>query len=107
MRWTLAAGGEPLRASSVRMTAQLEDCGGLGTMAALGCNVRNGARAAAAEGFGRALTQRCEGQFVHELVSPLSLRFNVAGQRIELRGDLVRTALSARGLSAAAHLGTK
>jgi hypothetical protein len=104
MRWTLAAGGEPLRMSSVRVTAQFEDCAGLGTMAALGCNVRNGARAAAAEGFGQALTQRYEGQLVHELVSPLSLRFGIAGQRIELRGDLVRTAFSARGLSAAAHL---
>ena len=66
--------------------------------------MRNGARAAAAEAFAAALTQKYQGQFVHDLASPQSLRFNVAGQRIDLRGDLVKTLFSARGLSAAAHL---
>jgi len=104
MRWTVVVAGEPLRVSSVQAAAQLEGCAGLGTMAAIGCNVRNGARAAAAETFAAALTQKYQGQFVHDLASPQSLRFNVAGQRIDLRGDLVKTLFSARGLSAAAHL---
>jgi hypothetical protein len=93
-----------LSVSSVRVAGQLEDCSALGTMAALGCNVRNGARSAAAEAFGRALTQQYQGRLVHELASPQSLRFKIAGQRIELRGDLLRTSFGAHGLSAAAHL---
>jgi hypothetical protein len=104
MRWTLVLAGEPLRVLSVQAAAQLEDCSGLGTMAAIGCNVRNGARAAAAETFAAALTQKYQGQFVHDLASPQSLRFNVAGQPIDLRGDLVKILFSARGLAAAAHL---
>ena len=104
MRWTVTAAGEPVRVSSVQMSAQLEDCAGLGTMAALGCNVRNGARATAAEAFGRGLTQQYQGRFVHELGSPQDLRFTVAGQRIELRGELLRTSFGPHGLSAAAHL---
>jgi hypothetical protein len=68
--------------------------------------VRNGARSAAAEGFASALTQRYQGQPAHELASPLNLRFEVAGQRIELRGDLLRLGIGPRGLSAAARLET-
>jgi|GEM_PF-4418281 len=104
MRWNLVADGEPLRVSSVRMSAQLEDCSGLATMAALGCNVRNGARATAAEAFGQTLTQRYQGRFVHDLASPQYLRFSVAGQRVELQGDLLRISFGLHGVSAAAHM---
>ncbi|HEY5283638.1 MAG TPA: hypothetical protein VIM14_12685, partial [Polyangia bacterium] len=72
MQWSLLLGGDPLLVSSGKFSAQFEDCSGLGTMAALSCNVRNGARGAAAEGFGSALTQRYQGQPVHELASPLN-----------------------------------
>jgi hypothetical protein len=104
LRWTLLAAGEPLRFASVRASAELEDCSALGTMAALGCNARNVARTAAAEAFAQALTQRYQGQLVHELASPVDLRFAVAGQRIVLRGDLLRTSFGAHGLSATARL---
>ena len=106
MQWILALGGDPLLVSGVQFSAQFEDCAGLGTMGVLGCNVRNGARSAAAEGFASALTQRYQGQPAHELASPLNLRFEVAGQRIELRGDLLRLGIGPRGLSAAARLET-
>jgi hypothetical protein len=105
MRFNLAAAGEPLRVSLLQATSgQIEDCSGLSTMAALGCNVRNGARGTGAEAFGRALTRQLGGRFVHELLSPLALRFTVAGQRIELRGDLVRTSGGPRGLQVAGQL---
>jgi hypothetical protein len=106
MQWTLALGGNPLVVSTAQFSGQLEDCSGLGTMAALGCNVRNGARGAAAEAFGSSLTQRYQGQPVHQLASPLDLRFEVAGHRIELRGDLLRLGFGPRGLSALGRLGT-
>jgi hypothetical protein len=105
LRWNLLATGTPLQLSSVRATAELEDCSALGTMAALGCSARNMARTAAAEAFAQALTQRYQGELVHELASPIDLRFGVAGQRIVLRGDLLRTVLSAHGLFATARLG--
>jgi hypothetical protein len=105
LRWNLLATGEPLRLSTIRASAQMEDCSALGTMAALGCNARNVARTAAAEAFAQALTRRYQGQLVHELASPIDLRFSIAGQRIVLRGDLLRTSFSARGFSATARLG--
>jgi len=43
---------------------------------------------------------------VHELASPFDLRFEVARQRIELRGDLLRIGFGPRGLSASGRLGT-
>jgi hypothetical protein len=106
MAWTLALGGNPLVVSNAQFSGQLEDCAGLATMAALGCNVRNGARGAAAEAFGSSLTQRYQGQPVHQLASPLDLRFEVAGHRIELGGDLLRISFEPRGLSAAGRLAT-
>ena len=106
MQWTLALGGDPLLVSTAQFSGQLENCSGLATMAALACNVRNGARGAAAEAFGSSLTQRYQGQPVHELASPFDLRFEVARQRIELRGDLLRIGFGPRGLSASGRLGT-
>jgi hypothetical protein len=105
LQWTLALGGDPLLMSTGQFSGQHEDCAGLATMAALSCNLRNGARVAGAEAFGSALTQRYQGQPVHELASPLNLRFEVAGQRIELRGDLLRLSFGPRGLTAAGRLG--
>jgi len=99
VRWNLLAAGEPLHVSSLRASAQGEDCAALGTMAAIACNVRNGARAAAAEAFAQAFNQRYQGRFVHEVSSPLDLRFTFAGQRFLLRGDLLRATFSARGLA--------
>ena len=106
MQWTLLLGDDPLLVASGRFSARIEDCSGLGTMAAISCNVRNGARGAAAEAFGSALTQRYQGQPVHELASPLGFRFQVSGQRIELRGDLLRFAFGPRGLFASGRMGT-
>jgi len=106
MPWALALVGEPLVVSTAHFSGQLEDCSGLGTMAALSCNVRNGARGAAAEAFGSTLTQRYQGQPAHELASPFGFRFEVAGQRIELRGDLLRLGFGPRGLSAAGRMET-
>jgi hypothetical protein len=104
VRWTVAAAGDPMRLSSIQIAAQMEDCAGLGTMAAVGCNVRNGARSAAAEGFAGSLTQRYQGRAVHDLGSPQTLRFTVAGERFILSGDLLRMTFGARGISIAARL---
>ncbi|MBN2574577.1 MAG: hypothetical protein JXP73_08415 [Deltaproteobacteria bacterium] len=107
MHWSLLAAGKPLRASSLRASAGGEDCSGLAAVAALACGVRNGARVAAAEAFAQAFNQRYRGGWVHELCSPLDLRFNLAGQRFVLRGDLTSTSFSARGLALAGWFGGK
>jgi hypothetical protein len=104
-RWTLTATGEPTRVASFKVSAQYEDCDRLGTLAAVACNVRNGARTAGAEALGAAATRRYQGQLVHETANPLDLRLTFAGQRIALAGQLVRMWLSQRGLCAAAQLG--
>jgi hypothetical protein len=104
MRWTMASQGDPLRVSSAKIAAQMEDCSGLGTMAAVACNVRNGARNAAAEAFAASLTQRFQGVPVHQLASPQTLRFSVADQRVILTGDLLRMTFSSRGLAVNAKL---
>jgi hypothetical protein len=104
MRWTAATSGDPMKIALVKIAAQMEDCSGLATMAAVGCNVRNGARSAAAEAFASSLTQRYQGLLVHELSSPQTLRFSVAGERFILSGDLLRMALGLRGISAMAKL---
>jgi hypothetical protein len=102
MRWTVATGGDPMKISFVQIAAQMEDCSGLGTMGAVGCNVRNGARGAAAEGFASSLTRRYQGLLVHELASPQTLRFSVAGERFILSGDLLRMTFGPRGISVTA-----
>jgi hypothetical protein len=104
MRWTLTATGEPLRVSALRMVADQEDCDGLGTMAAVACKVRNGARTAGAEALATSLTQRYQGQMVHELAGAQDLHLSVAGQRLGLRGEIVRMGVGPRGLWVAARL---
>jgi hypothetical protein len=103
-RWTIVMVGDPLRVSSVEIAPQLEDCKVLETVAALACNLRNGARIAAAETFAASLTQRYQGAKVHELVSPQTFRVSVAEERLTFTGDLFRMALGPRGLSASAKL---
>jgi len=105
VQWTVATSGEPMKLSLFQMSPQLEDCSGLGTMAAVACNVRNGARAAAAQAFAASLTQRYQGAFVHDLASPQTLRFSLAGERFVLTGDLLRMAFGSRGVSLTAKLG--
>jgi hypothetical protein len=104
MTCTAAGAGDPLRLSFVQMSPQLEDCSGLGTMAAVACSVRNGARTTAAEAFASSLNQRYQGQAVHELASPQDVRFTIAGQRIELVGSLLRMNVGPRGLWTTAKL---
>jgi hypothetical protein len=104
VRWTIGMSGDPLCVSFVDIAAQTEDCSALGTMAALACRVRNGARVAAAETFAASLTQRYQGAPVHQLISPQTFRASVADQRVILTGDLLRMALGPRGLSATAKL---
>jgi hypothetical protein len=104
MRWTVATGGDPMRVSFVKLAAQMEDCSGLATMGAVGCNVRNGARSAAAEAFASSLTQRYQGLPVHELGSPQTLRFSVAGERFILSGDLLRMGFGPRGVTVVGKL---
>jgi hypothetical protein len=104
VRWSATCGGDPMRLASVQIAAQMEDCSGLATMAAVGCNVRNGARAAAAEAFAASLTQRYQGVAVHELSSPQTLRFTVAGERFILGGELSRVTFGQRGITVGAKL---
>jgi hypothetical protein len=105
-QWTLVASGHPLRVATVTVRPQHEDCARLGTLAAIGCNVRNGARTAATEAFARSATQRYQGQSLHELGSPFELRLNVGGQPVVVAGDLVRTWLSGRALTALVRIDT-
>jgi hypothetical protein len=74
-------------------------------MAAVGCSVRNAARSAATDGFAGSLTQRYQGKAVHDLASPQTLRFSVAGERFILTGDLLRMTFGTRGIAIAAKLG--
>jgi hypothetical protein len=104
VRWQVLTAGEPLHFATLQATAQPEDCASLGAMAAIACNVRNGARVAGAEGFAQAMTQRYQGRFLHDLGSPFDLHFSVAGRRIGLSGELLRTSWSGRGLLASGHL---
>ena len=104
MRWTVATGGDPMRISSVQLVAKMEDCSGLATLAAVGCTVRNGARGAAAEAFASSLTQRYQGLPIHELSSPQTLRFNVAGEPFALSGDLLRMTFGPRGISVVGNM---
>jgi hypothetical protein len=105
VQWTVSTSGDPMKVAFFQLAPQLEDCGGLGTLAAVACNVRNGARAAAAQALASSLTQRYQGAFVHDLASPRTLRFSLAGERFVLTGDLLRMALGARGVSVTAKLG--
>jgi hypothetical protein len=99
-RWTVITSGDPMQMLSIQMTPQMENCSGLGAMAAVGCNVRNGARSAAAEGFASSLTQRYQGAPIHQLGSPQTLRFSLAGERFVLSGDLLRLTFVQRGITA-------
>ena len=102
--WTLDLAGDPLLVASVRAEAQLEDCAGQPTLAGIACDLRNGARVAAEQGFASALTNRYGGRPVHELISPISTDFSVAGRRIHVSGDVLRIAAGRTGISAACNV---
>ena len=103
-RFSLVMVGDPLRVSSVGITPESEDCKALDTVATVACNLRNGARVAAAQTFAASLTRRFQGIPVHELVSPQTFRVSVAEERLTFSGDLLRMALGPRGLAASARL---
>lgn len=103
VRLTVQAGGADLRVAAVRSDAQLEDCGGLGVLAAIGCNARNAGRNVAAGAFASAMTQKYQGQLVRALAGTQGLRFELENRRLELRGDLLHLASSPRGLWAVAR----
>ena len=104
VRWTAVTTSDPMNVSSIQMVAQMESCEGLGAMQAVGCNVRNGARAAAAQAFASSLTERYQGALVHQLAGPQTFRFSIADQRVVLTGDLLRMSFSSRGLSVTGKL---
>jgi hypothetical protein len=104
VEWTLHLAGEPLLVSSVQAAAQLEDCAGLGRLAAIACDLRNGARVTAAEAFAAALTNRYGSQALHELISPLHTRVSLAGRPIQLSGDVLRLAAGRAGIVAAGNV---
>ena len=104
VRLTVQAGGADLRVGGVRADAQLESCGGLGTLAAIGCNARNAGRNAAAGAFAATMTRKYQGQLVRELAGPQELRFEIGDRRVDLQGDLLHLASGPRGLSAVARL---
>ena len=104
VRLTVQAAGADLRVGGVRADAQLENCGGLAVLAAIGCNTRNAGRNAAAGAFGAAMTQKYQGQLVRELAGTRQFRFDVGDHRWELSGDLLHLASGPRGLSVVARL---
>jgi hypothetical protein len=99
--WTLVLTGDPLSVASVHAAARLEDCAGQGMLAGMACDLRNGGRTAAAQGFAAALTNRYGGRPLHELVSPIHTRFSVAGRRVLFGGDLLRVVSGRAGVAAA------
>ena len=102
--WTLNLAGDPLSVASVQAAAQLERCAGLGTLAAIACDLRNGGRATAAEAFAATLTNRYGGRPVHELLSPIHTRVSVAGRPIHFSGDVLRIAAGRAGIVAAGNI---
>jgi hypothetical protein len=104
-RLTVLAGGDEARVASVRSEAQLENCAGLGTLAAMACNARNAGRGAAAAGLSAALTQKFQGQLLRDLAGPQAWRFDVGGDRrdrghwIEIQGALQHVTPGGRGVS--------
>jgi hypothetical protein len=88
----------------VQAAAQLEDCAGLGRLAAIACDLRNGARVTAAEAFAAALTNRYGSRALHELISPLHTRVSLAGRPIQLSGDVLRLAAGRAGIVAAGNV---
>lgn len=105
-RLTVQAAGAELRVASMRADAQLESCAALGVLAAIGCNTRNAGRIAAAAAFGAAMTGKYQGQLVRELAGTQEFRFDAAGRRLELRGDLLHVGAGPRGLSVSARFGS-
>lgn len=98
VRLVVAIAGGDVRVGALRAEAQLESCAALGTLAAIGCNARNAARNTAAAALAAALTQKYQGRLVRELAGLQSRTIDFGGARVELRGELTRTALGPRGL---------
>jgi hypothetical protein len=104
VRWTVTTGGDPLRFQQVQIVPVGEDCAGLGLVGAVGCKARNGALATAAATLAASLTERFAEAPIHQLVSPQTFRFTVAGERVRLTADLLRLSCASRALSANGRL---
>ena len=98
VRMVVAIAGSDLKVTALRAEPQLENCATLGTLAAITCNARNAARNTAAAALTAALSQKYQGRLVRELAGPQVRTVDFGGPRIELRGELTRTALGPRGL---------
>lgn len=98
LNWTLDLAGDPLEVRAVHAAARVQDCASLGTLAAVACDLGNGARVAGAEAFARALTSRYGGQSAATLASPIHTQLPVAGRSVQVSGDLLRLASGSKGI---------
>ncbi|MDB4983395.1 MAG: hypothetical protein JWM82_4147 [Myxococcales bacterium] len=85
VRLAIEASGGDLKITEVRAEPELEDCGALSTLAALGCRARNTARVAAVAAVASGLTARYKGQLLRVLLAPPPFSFELGGRRLTLR----------------------
>jgi hypothetical protein len=103
-RLTVDAVGDDLEVLQVRADPVLEDCGTRPFIDRIACSTRNAGRSAAASTLAGALTQRYQRQLVRTLAGPQDLRFDAGGRTVAVRGDLLRVAPAARGISVTARI---
>jgi hypothetical protein len=96
----ITASGRDLAITDARADAELEDCASLGTVAALACRARNGARAGAAAALATALLERYRGEPLRSLAPLPPASFELGGRRFDLRLTPTRLSATAAGLLA-------
>jgi hypothetical protein len=95
---TIAADGADLTISEVKADPDLEDCGSLPALSALGCRARNAARGAAAAALAASLTTRYRGEPVRSLTRLPPVSFEVGGRRFDLHLTPSRLAATRAGV---------
>jgi hypothetical protein len=79
------AKGPDLKVAEVRADPELENCGALSAIAALGCRARNAARSSAAATVALGMTNRYRGQLLRSLAVPPPFSFDIGGRPLTLR----------------------
>jgi hypothetical protein len=98
LRLAIEAAGADLKIAEVRAEPELEDCGAVSALAALGCRARNAARSAAVGAVASSMTARYRGQLLRGLVAPPPFSFEIGGRRLTLRLTPTRSRSTSVGL---------
>jgi hypothetical protein len=85
LRLAIESAGADLKVAELRAEPELEDCGMVSALAALGCKARNAARSAALAAVASGMTARYRGQLLRGLVAPPPFSFEIGGRRLTLR----------------------